>query len=175
MRLQNLLILKHNKFPGNDGLTAEFHIYLSNELFLILLNNYDSWETFGTMVLFLEQESYLSCINLDYKNLNYKIYSTVLKNRMQKTLDATIGENQSATIINRTILHIFSTIRDVTDVSNKLNSNLALIFFMLLGRFVLSEVSSHKFILLFVSLVMETNIQSKTKINGLLSDHFTLV
>ena len=67
-------------------------------------------------VLFLEQESYLSYINLDYKNLDYKIYTKILKNRMQ-----------SVVIRNRTILHTFCTIRDVIDVSRKLNSNLTLI------------------------------------------------
>ena len=35
---------------------------------------------------------------------------------MQKTLDAIIGQNQSAAIKNKTILHTFSTIRDVIDV-----------------------------------------------------------
>ena len=44
---------------------------------------------------------------------------------MQKTLDAIIGENQSVATKNRTILHTFSTIRDVIDVPYK--PNLALI------------------------------------------------
>ena len=44
---------------------------------------------------------------------------------MQKTLDAIIGENQSVATKNRTILHKFSTIRDVIDVPYK--SNFALI------------------------------------------------
>ena len=61
-------------------------------------------------VLFLEQESHLSSKNLDYKNPSYKIYTTIFKNHMQKTLDAIIGENQSAAIKNRTILQIFSVI-----------------------------------------------------------------
>ena len=43
---------------------------------------------------------------------------------MQKTL-AIIGEDQSVAIKNRTILHTFSTIRNVLDVPYK--SNLALI------------------------------------------------
>ena len=64
-------------------------------------------------------------INLDYKSLGYKIYTAILKNHMQKTLDAIIGENQSAAIKNRTILHTFPTNRDLIDVSHKLNSNLA--------------------------------------------------
>ena len=51
----------------------------------------------------------------------------MLKTHMQKTLDAIIVEHQSVAIKNRTILHIFSTIRNIIDVSNKLNSNLAVI------------------------------------------------
>ena len=76
-------------------------------------------------MLLLEQEPYVLYINLNYTNLGYKIYTTILKNHMQKTLDAIIGENQSVATKNRTILNTFSTIRDVTDVPYK--SNLALI------------------------------------------------
>ena len=49
------------------------------------------------------------------------MYTTILKNHMQTTSDPIIGENQSAAIKNRTILRPFSTIRDVIDVSGKLN------------------------------------------------------
>ena len=44
---------------------------------------------------------------------------------MKTTLDAIIGENQSVAIKSRIILHTFSTIRDVIDVSHNLNSSLA--------------------------------------------------
>ena len=44
-------------------------------------------------MILLEQESHLLYINLDYKKLGYKIYTTVLKNHKQKTLDAIINEN----------------------------------------------------------------------------------
>ena len=57
-------------------------------------------------------------------NLDYKIYTAILKNRMQKTLDKIIGKNQTATIKNRTILHTLSTIRDIVDLSNKLNKKI---------------------------------------------------
>ena len=83
------------------------------------------WKSLAPWVLILEQESYLLYINLYYKNLGYKIYTTILKNRMQTTLAAIIDENQSAAIKNRTILRTFSTTRDVIDVSHNLNSNLA--------------------------------------------------
>ena len=57
-------------------------------------------------------------INLENKNLGYKIYTTILKNHMQTTLNAITGEKQSAAIKNRTIVHTFFTIRDVIDVSH---------------------------------------------------------
>ena len=64
-------------------------------------------------------------INSNYTNLGYKIYTTILKNHMEKILDAIIGENQSVATKNRAILHTFSMIRDVIDVPYQ--SNLALI------------------------------------------------
>ena len=64
-------------------------------------------------------------INLNYTTLGSKTYTTILKNHMQKTLDATIGENQSVANKNKTILHTLFTIWDVIDVPFK--SNLALI------------------------------------------------
>ena len=64
-------------------------------------------------------------INSNYTNLGYKIYTTILKNHMQKTLDAIIGENQPVATKNRTMLPTFSTIRDLIEVPYK--SNLALI------------------------------------------------
>ena len=63
-----------------------------------------------------------------------------------------IGENQSDAIKNRTALDIFSTIQDVTNVSNKLNSNLNLISLKFLHKCALL-----KFILLVACLVMDTN------------------
>ena len=68
------------------------------------------WKSLAPWVLILEQESYLLYINLYYKNLGYKIYTTILKNHMKATLDAIIGENQSAAIESRMILHTFLTI-----------------------------------------------------------------
>ena len=60
------------------------------------------WKSLAPWALLLVQESYLL-----YINLGYKIYTTILKNHMQATLDAIIGENQSAAIKNKTITHIF--------------------------------------------------------------------
>ena len=68
-------------------------------------------------VLLLQQEPYVLYLNLNYTNLRYEIYTEILKNHMQKSLNANIGENQSVATKNRTILHTFSTIREVIDAS----------------------------------------------------------
>ena len=76
---------------------------------------------------------------------------------MQKTLDTIISEYLSVAIKNRTTLHKFPTIRDVIDVSYKLN--LALIFLNLcelfteyIGFHALCKLALRKFILPFLSL-----------------------
>ena len=145
------------------------------------------WKRLAPWVILLVQEPCLWYINLYYKNLGYKIYTTILKNHMKTTLDAIIGENQSAAIESRMILHTFSTTREVIDVSHNLNSSLAwlsLNFRETLTRYVwtkLSKVNSalfkfgygDKFI--HDTEVPYTNIQPKTKKNALLSEPFTLI
>ena len=127
---------KNNISPGNDGLTAEFYKHFSNGIAPILLEVYNSWKQLGIISI----SSRTGIISVIYKkgdkkdianyrpisllNLDYKIFATILKNRMQITLDNIIGPNQTAAIKNRTILHTLSTIRDITDVSNKLGKNL---------------------------------------------------
>ena len=103
---------------------------------------------------------------------------------MQQTLDSITGENQTAAIKNRTILHTLATIRDIIDVSNKLNKNLSVIsldflkafdrldwdfIFLALEKFVYGKNFIH------IIKVCYNNIQSKIKINGHLSDPFTLM
>ena len=68
------------------------------------------WKSLAPWVLLLEQESHLLYMNLDYKKLDYKIYATILKNHMQKALDAIVRENQSVAIKN-TITHTFHHLR----------------------------------------------------------------
>ena len=77
------------------------------------------------MILLVQEPICNQYINLYYKNLGYKIYTAIPKNYMRATLDAIIGEKQSAVIKSRMILQTFFTIRDVIDVSHNLNSSLA--------------------------------------------------
>ena len=115
-----------NKSPGNDGLTAEFYKHFSNELAPTLLENYDSWKQLGIIGI----SSRTGIISIIYKksdkkdianyrpisllSLDYKIYTTILKNGIEQTLHNIIGENQTAAIKNRTILHILSLLFEIS-------------------------------------------------------------
>ena len=78
-------------------------------------------------LLLLNQESHLSYMKKEIKKILQTTdpYIAVLKNRLQKTLDTIIGENQSAVIIILTIiLDTLSTIRGIIDALNKLKKYL---------------------------------------------------
>ena len=108
---------KNNKSPGNDGITTKFYKHFSNEMVPILLEVYNSWKQIGIIGI----PSRTGIISVIYKkgdkkdmanyrpisllNLDHKSFTTILKNRMQTTLDDFIGSNQTAAIKNRTILH----------------------------------------------------------------------
>ena len=64
------------------------------------------WKSVALCVLLLDQESHLLYINLDYKKIGYKIYTAILNNHIQETLDTIIDENKSAAIKNN-ITQIF--------------------------------------------------------------------
>ena len=123
MRVQNLYINSQIINPqwSNSRVinTSQLNYCLSCQMFMTPPKSLAPW------ALLLQQEPYVLYLNLNYTNLRYEIYTEILKNHMQKSLNANIGENQSVATKNRTILHTFSTIRDVIDVPYK--SNLALI------------------------------------------------
>ena len=82
------------------------------------------------------------------------------------------------------ILHTLSTIRDIIDVSNKLNKSLSVISFDVLkafGRvywdFVSSALEKFGYGKKFIHMIKVafTNIKSEIKINGLIFDPFTLM
>ena len=102
---------------------------------------------------------------------------------MQETLDKIIGKNQTAAIKNRTILYTLFTIQDIVDLSNKLNEKLLAIsldFLKVFDRldfdFIFLTLKKFWYGNKFINLtkVCYNNIQSKIKINGLLSEPFTL-
>ena len=143
------------------------------------------WKSLAPWVLLLVQESYLLYINSDYKNLGYRIYTIILKSHMEATLDATIGENQSAAIKCNNITYIFHQSTSnwcLTSVKQQSCLNIFELFwifrmvdwdFTAFVSLFYHKFVIRKFILPFLSLVMETfihkievaytNIKSKTK------------
>ena len=123
MRVQNLYINSQIINPqwSNSRVinTSQLNYRLSFQMFMTPSKSLAPW------VLLLEQEPYVLYINLNYTNLGYKIYTTIFKNHMQKSLDPIISENQSVATTSKRIFHTFSTIRHVIDVLYK--SNLPLI------------------------------------------------
>ena len=114
-------------------------------------------------------------------NLGCKIYTTILKTRMQETLDKIIGKNQT-TIENRTILHTLSTIRDIVDLSklNKKFSVISLDFLKAFDRldfgfiFLTLKKFGYGDKLIHMVKVCYNDIESKIKINDLLPEPFAL-
>ena len=84
-------------------------------------------------------------------------------------------------LLKKTILHTLSIICDVVDVSNKLQKKLLCNIVKVIGRvdwdFVFSVLQKFGYEGKFICMikVAYTNIQSTIKINGLLSDPFTLM
>ena len=91
---------------------------------------------------------------------------------MLKTLDTTIGEKQKLLKIDYFYTPLLFVVY-IIDVSNKLNKNIVRVEwdcnFSALRKFGYGDKSIHHMVK-----DVYTNIQSKIKINGLLSDFFTL-
>ena len=129
-----------------------------------------------TGVIFIEykkgdKEDIANHLSISLLNLDYKIYTAVLKNRMQETLNAIIGkENQ---LLSKTILYFTHILPYASDISNTLMKQLAVIFCHRVDRdFTFSAL--HMFAygnkLIHMIHVCYTNIQSTIEINSLLSD-----
>ena len=82
---------KNNKSPGNDALTAKFYKHFSNDIAPMLLDVYNSWNKLGIMgtssrtgIISVTYKKDDKKDNANYKpvsplNLDYKIYTTILK------------------------------------------------------------------------------------------------
>ena len=88
-----------------------------------------------------------------------------------------IGENQLVAISKRAILHTLSIMRNTVDLSNTLDKPLQLSLYTLSRLLIVLTGISFSLGSQFIYFIQNayTNIQSKIKINGLLSDTFTVI
>ena len=106
---------ENNKSPGNDGLTGE-----SYKTFAVLINDlqqlYSQISILGEMTDSTRQ-AVITCIYkkgdmedttnwrpISLLNYDYKIFTKVIANRMQTSLNDIIGTEQTAAIRGRTII-----------------------------------------------------------------------
>ena len=115
------------KTPGSDGLPVEFYVKFWDQLCPILLQLYHlsfdqgflttSMQGSVTRLIFkkddpknLKNRRPISLLNVDYK-----ILSKALTNRLSKVLTPIVGEDQTCSVPNRTIFDNLTLFRDTLD------------------------------------------------------------
>jgi len=155
---RSLTLLKNNKSPGTDGLTAEFYKTFSDQLAPFLLQVFmESIEnetlppslTQGLVtlipkprkdILFIDSWRPISLLNNDYK-----IMALIFARRIKETLDTIIDETQSGFMRNRHISNNIRLVLDVLDYSDLISEDS---FILLLDFYKAFDTIEHKFIFL---------------------------
>ena len=123
--LNALKTMKHNKTPGNDGLTVEFYKkfwdLISNLLVDCFNEPYEKGELSNSqtqaVITLLDKGSDRTQLKnwrpLSLLNVDYKIVSKVVATRIKQTLSQLINTDQAGYIKNRNIADCVRTIADV--------------------------------------------------------------
>ena len=122
-------LMKNNKTPGTDGLPSEFYKFFWNDIKIFLLRSYN--EAFKNGGLSITQtQGIITCLPKGNKprqylqnwrpitllNVDYKILSSVIANRMKKVLPDIISNNQKGFLKGRYIGENIRTIYDLIEV-----------------------------------------------------------
>ena len=132
---------QNNKSPGNDGLTAEFYKFFWSNLGNMMTESFNYAYHNGTLsnsqkqavITLLEKKgkdrSYLKNWRpVSLLNVDYKIASKALANRIIEYLPSLIHENQTGFIKNRNISDSIRTLLDVVDYTTQENVSGLLLF-----------------------------------------------
>ena len=129
-----LKTFQNNKTPGNDGLSKEFLAFFWEEVKLILVESFNCSFHAGELST-SQKQAIITLIDkkgkdrlqiknwrpLSLLNVDYKIVSKVVANRMQNVLPKLIHYNQSGFIKDRFIGDTIRTILDIIDYTDKYN------------------------------------------------------
>lgn len=188
--------MKDSKTPGNDGLCKEFYIHFFPILSDVLVDVINfAYDTFS-----LSQSQRLSYITLLCKdstqshnlkfwrpisllNVDYKIISRVLANRLQKVLHIIIHPDQTCSIPGRSILDNVHLLRSISNYVDQKNLPVAFLsldqekaFDRVSHEFMFKALKSYGFGDSFVRWVrlLYTDIFSSVIVNGHISESFSV-
>jgi hypothetical protein len=124
--------MKLNKYPGLDGLSVEFYRTFWDKLKYFLIKTYN--KSYNVNLLIYSQHS--SVLPLLFRpisllNVDLKILSHVLAQRLKKILNKIINEDQTGYIKNRFIGFNLRQIKDIIDYADiyKIEGSLVFIDF----------------------------------------------
>ena len=123
--------MENGKSPGSDGLTSEFYKHFWKLIGSDLLDTLKQSLEDGSMTP-SQRQAIITCLHKkgDRENLNnwrpisllnvdYKILSKSVANKMANTLETIINPSQTASVPGRSILFNLSTIRDLIDYAKE--------------------------------------------------------
>jgi hypothetical protein len=186
---------KTDKSPGSDGLTSEFYkcfwnvvghdfIAIANHAFTI--GELSITQRRGIICLIFKKGDKLSLKNwrpISLLNVDYKIITKVLANRLKQVLPSIIHKDQTCGIPGRSIAETTSFVRDLIEYVNRKNLPCALIcldqmkaFDRVDWNFMFKTLKKFGFGDSFIKWVQicYTNISSAVKNNGWISYFFDL-
>ena len=123
---ESLKTFKNNKNPGNDGLTKELYVTFWKSISKPLLNSYLYSQEVGSLsnsqrqaiITLLEKHGQDRCYLANWRpisllNVDYKILTKVLANRVKRVLPSIISNCQNGYVRNRSIHDSIRLVQDI--------------------------------------------------------------
>ncbi|PJE77730.1 hypothetical protein CI610_03342 [invertebrate metagenome] len=188
--------MRNNKSPGSDGLTKEFYLtffdLLGDQLVLLYNAVFQRGELCDTQKLsyisLLCKDPNNSCNMKNWRpisllNIDYKILSKVITNRLGKVIDKLVGTDQTCAIRERSIFENCHLLRNIVDYVDQKDLKCAFIsldqekaFDRVNYDFLFKVLTAFNFgpdFIRWVS-VLYKNVHSSVIVNGFISDPFPI-
>ena len=190
-----LKMMHNNKSPGEDGIPVEFYKTFWNIIgddFTEVVNscfdmeNLTESQRMGLISCLFKKGDRLNLQNwrpISLLNADYKLISKVMANRLCKVLQFVISDDQTCSVPGRTILFNCHILRDIVELCEMENHPVALLsidqmkaFDRVSWDFLFKTLEKLNFGTMFIKCVktMYNNIKSCVKVNGHISEPFTL-
>ena len=188
--------LNNNKSPGLDGLTAEFYKIFRydivdnlNEIFnnILLMKYIPESMTLGVITLIYKNKGELDNLKnwrpITLCNLDYKILTKILTNRLKQINTNIINNLQTSGLMNKSIINNALNIENIINYIEE-NEEEALIisldqekaFDRVEHKYLFKVLEKYNFPNNFINLIkiIYSNIKSKIQINGCFTNEFNI-